>query len=108
MNDQSVTGKIRSGRLQEIWQGALDLFVKPECSGIDSSMRATIDSFQSLGLRAAIIIVGLGFGYFSSGYDIFGGYGFISLICGVFLVFFLVSSKYIREDARGSEQLKEN
>jgi predicted MFS family arabinose efflux permease len=75
---------------------------------IDSSMRATIDSFQSLGLRAAIIIVGLGFGYFSSGYDIFGGYGFISLICGVFLVFFLVSSKYIREDARGSEQLKEN
>ena len=64
---------------------------------IDSSMRATIDSFQSLGLRVMIIIVGLGFGFFSSRYDIFGGYGFIALICGVFLIYFLVSSKKIIE-----------
>jgi predicted MFS family arabinose efflux permease len=33
---------------------------------IDSSMRATIDSFQSLGLRSILIIVGLGFVFFSS------------------------------------------
>ena len=65
---------------------------------IDSSMRATIDSFQSLGLRTIIIIAGLGFGFFSSRYDIFGGYGFISFICGVFLVYFLSSSKYVIEE----------
>jgi len=54
------------------------------------------------------LITGVGFGYFSSGYGIFNGYGFISFICGVFFVFFLVSSKYVREDARESKQLKEN
>ncbi|NLY10734.1 MAG: MFS transporter [Firmicutes bacterium] len=64
---------------------------------IDSSMRATIDSFQSLGLRAILILVGLGFGYFSSRFDIFGGYGFISLVCFAFLVYFLVSSKGLGE-----------
>lgn len=65
---------------------------------IDSSMRATIDSFQSLGLRTMLIVVGLGFGFFSSRFDIFGGYGFISFICGVFLVYFLMSSKEIAEE----------
>jgi predicted MFS family arabinose efflux permease len=64
---------------------------------IDSSMRATIDSFQSLGLRSILIIVGLGFGFFSSRFDIFGGYGFISFICGVFFVYFLISSKDVIE-----------
>jgi len=64
---------------------------------IDSSMRATIDSFQSLGLRSVLIIVGLGFGFFSSRFDIFGGYGFISLICGVFFIYFLISSKNVIE-----------
>ena len=60
---------------------------------IDSSMRATIDSFQSLGLRAVLILVGLGFGYFSSRFDIFGGYGFIALVCFAFLIYFLASIK---------------
>jgi len=54
---------------------------------IDSSMRATIDSFQSLGLRAVLIAMGLGFGFLSSKFDIFGGYGFISSICGAFFVY---------------------
>ncbi len=77
--------------------------IEPLVSGylhhrIDSSMRATIDSFQSLGLRALGIIVGLGFGFFSSRFDIFGGYGFLSLSCGIFLVYFFISSRNIIEN----------
>jgi MFS family permease len=63
---------------------------------IDSSMRATIDSFQSLGLNAILVISGLGFGYFSSKYDVFGGYGFIAIICIVFFGYFYVASKETR------------
>jgi MFS family permease len=62
----------------------------------DSSMRATLDSFQSLGLRAVLVIVGLGFGYFSSRYEIFGGYGFIAVICAVFLVCFRIITKKVK------------
>jgi MFS family permease len=60
---------------------------------INSSMRATIDSFQSLGLNVVLIITGLGFGYFSSKFDVFGGYGFIACICAAFFVYFLIASK---------------
>ncbi|QGQ98087.1 MFS transporter [Paenibacillus psychroresistens] len=56
---------------------------------IDSSMRATMDSFQSLGLNAVTMLTGLGFGFFSSRFNIFGGYGFIAFICGLFFVYFL-------------------
>ncbi|MEH7239024.1 MFS transporter [Bacillus sp. JJ1562] len=71
--------------------------IEPIVSGylhhrMDSSMRATIDSFQSLGLNAVLILTGLGFGYFSTKFDIFGGFGFISLICGVFFLYFLFAS----------------
>jgi MFS family permease len=62
---------------------------------IDSSMRATMDSFQSLGLNAVTMITGLGFGFFSSRYEIFGGYGFIAATCGVFFVYFLIVSKKV-------------
>ena len=77
--------------------------IEPAAAGylhhrIDSSMRATIDSFQSLGLRAAIIITGLGFGYFSSEFNIYGGYGYISAVCLLFLVYFMVSSKNTIEE----------
>jgi hypothetical protein len=65
---------------------------------IDSTMRATIDSFQSLGLRAVAVIAGLGFGFISSKFDIFGGYGFIALICGTSLICFLTLSKVIVEE----------
>jgi MFS family permease len=58
-----------------------------------SSMRATIDSFQSLGENAVLMIIGLGFGFFSSRFDIFGGYGFIAIICSLFFVYFLIASK---------------
>lgn len=58
----------------------------------DSSMRATIDSFQSLGLNLLHLAAGLGFGYFSTRYDVFGGYGFIGLLCAVFLVWLVAAS----------------
>jgi MFS family permease len=64
---------------------------------IDSSMRATIDSFQSLGENLVNTLAGLGFGYFSSRYDVFGGYGFIALLCGVFLVWFIFASRKIEQ-----------
>lgn len=60
---------------------------------IDSSMRATIDSFQSLGLKAVTIVAGLGFGFFSARFDVFGGYGFIALLCSVYLFCYMVLSK---------------
>ncbi|KKI91563.1 MFS transporter [Bacillus sp. SA1-12] len=74
--------------------------IEPIVSGylhhrMDSSMRATIDSFQSLGLNSVLIMTGLGFGYFSSTLDIFGGFGFIGLICGGFFFYFLFASKQI-------------
>ncbi|TFE24520.1 MFS transporter [Cohnella luojiensis] len=60
---------------------------------IDSSMRATIDSFRSLGENALSIIVGLGFGYFSTQYDVFGSYGFIAFVCFAFLIWFIGASR---------------
>lgn len=64
---------------------------------IDSSMRATIDSFQSLGLNLVHMLAGLGFGYFSSKYDVFGGYGFIAVLCGAFLIWFIAASRNIAQ-----------
>jgi MFS family permease len=62
---------------------------------IDSGMRATIDSFQSLGENLVHIVAGLGFGYFSTRYDVFGGYGFIAFLCIAYLVWFVGASRKI-------------
>ncbi|MCA0757473.1 MFS transporter [Paenibacillus sp. N4] len=72
--------------------------VDPLASGylhhrIDSSMRATMDSFQSLGLYGVHSLIGLGFGYYSSKLDIFGGFGFIAVLCGAFFAYFWFASK---------------
>ncbi|TNJ64821.1 MFS transporter [Paenibacillus hemerocallicola] len=64
---------------------------------IDSGMRATIDSFQSLGENLVHIVAGLGFGYFSTRYDVFGGYGFIAFLCYAFLVWFVGASRKIEQ-----------
>ncbi|MBH5319973.1 MFS transporter [Paenibacillus sp. GSMTC-2017] len=76
--------------------------IEPLASGylhhrIDSTMRATMDSFQSLGQNVLKALTGLGFGYYSSKLDIFGGFGFIGMICGLYLVYFLAQSKKITE-----------
>ena len=62
-----------------------------------SSVRATLDSFQSLGLKGATILTGFGFGFVSSRFDVFGGAAFLAVICFGFLIFFAIASKRIEE-----------
>ncbi|MDQ6420003.1 MFS transporter [Paenibacillus sp. LHD-117] len=82
------------------WSGLIALFlvcmaagvIEPLAAGylhhrIDSTMRATLDSFQSLGLNAALVTTGIGFGYFASELDLFGGFGFIAAMAAAFLVY---------------------
>ncbi|OUS68646.1 MFS transporter [Paenibacillus sp. MY03] len=91
------------------WTGLIALFavcvaagvIEPLAAGylhhrIDSGMRATIDSFQSLGLNAALVATGIGFGYFASGMDLFGGFGFIGFVCAAFLLYLLAIARRIR------------
>lgn len=59
---------------------------------IPSAMRATMDSFQSLGENLVNTLAGLGFGYFAVKYDVFGGFGFIALLCFAFLIWFIGTS----------------
>ena len=110
-----ITGVFAAGFLcLSILQGYIGLaaiFLICLCSGVmepiiigylhhritDSSMRATIDSFQSLGENVVLSITGIGFGFFSTRFDIFGGYGFIAFICCVFFVYFSIVFKKIKE-----------
>ncbi|WP_222870989.1 MFS transporter [Paenibacillus methanolicus] len=52
----------------------------------DSSMRATIDSFQSLGLNAVLAASAIGFGLASAHFDVFGGYGFVGALCAAYAI----------------------
>ncbi|WP_082651733.1 MFS transporter [Gorillibacterium timonense] len=49
---------------------------------IDSSMRATAESFQSLGTKAATAAVGLGFGYFTDSMSLYAGFLFLGVLAG--------------------------
>ncbi|MBP1961546.1 MFS transporter [Paenibacillus aceris] len=64
---------------------------------IDSTMRATTDSFQSLGENVLNTFAGLGFGYFAARYDVFGGYGFLALLCFAFLIWFVRASCKVKQ-----------
>lgn len=68
--------------------------VDPVVSGylhqhVSSDIRATVDSFQSLGKRAIVLIVGLGFGYIATWFSVAVGFLFLSAICLLFLGTFL-------------------
>ncbi len=63
----------------------------------DNDMRATIESFQSLGLKGFTALTGIGFGYVSQRFDIFGGYGFAGIVCAAFLIYFIVASRKVTE-----------
>ncbi|ANE46957.1 MFS transporter [Paenibacillus swuensis] len=60
---------------------------------IDSSKRATMDSFQSLGENVMSIVAGLGFGYYATKYDVFGGYGFVAFLCLGCWMWFIAASR---------------
>lgn len=62
----------------------------------ESRIRATVESFQSLILRAVTIICGLLFGYFSTHFSIFTGFRVLAVISAAYSVyFFLVKKRFI-------------
>ena len=54
----------------------------------DSNIRATVESFSSLGLRLISILIGLVFGYISTQFSIFAGFALLSAICLVYFILF--------------------
>lgn len=59
----------------------------------DSSIRATVESFQSLALRLSTIICGLVFGYFSTNYSIFTGFKVLGAILAAYAVYYFLYSR---------------
>jgi MFS family permease len=64
----------------------------------ESKIRATVESFQSLVLRAATIICGLLFGYFSTKFSIFAGFRILGVILAVYAVYYFIRSKAFMAD----------
>lgn len=61
---------------------------------VKSCIRATVESFTSLGLRLISIAVGLIFGYIGTKFSIFIGFGFLGVICLIYLLFFILKSRH--------------
>lgn len=59
----------------------------------DSSIRATVESFASLGLRVAAMAIGGLFGLITAKYSIFAGFLLLGIVCAVYLVFFRFVAK---------------
>ncbi|WP_432663139.1 MFS transporter [Wukongibacter baidiensis] len=81
--------------------------IEPLVSGylhhkVESSYRATIESFQSLALRVATMGVGLVFGKISTELSIFEGFRFIGILSFIYLIYYVISQrKYL---SNGSSQ----
>lgn len=79
--------------------------IEPLVSGylhhkVDSSCRATIESFQSLAFRAATMVIGLIFGKISTVFSIFKGFRFIGVISFIYLIYYVISKrKYLSDDS---------
>lgn len=72
--------------------------IEPLVSGylhhrVESSYRATIESFQSLALRVFTMGVGLIFGKVATEFSIFKGFRFIGILCFTYLIYYIVSHK---------------
>ncbi len=59
----------------------------------ESHIRATVESFSSLGLRFISMLVGLLFGFVSAWFSIFAGFAVLSIICTGYLMIFRVYKK---------------
>jgi len=68
---------------------------------VSSSHRATVDSLQSLLLRLAVIAVGLAFGYVSTRYSIFTGFGLLGSILLVYAAYYSLFQHRLRENVLG-------
>ncbi len=64
---------------------------------IEGPMRATIDSFRSLADNGVATAIGLGFGWSAARWDVFGGYGFLAVVCAAFLLYFLPAAGRLKE-----------
>ena len=53
----------------------------------ESHVRATAESFSSLGLRVVSALSGLAFGYLSTQFSIYMGFAFLALLCGLYVLF---------------------
>jgi len=65
----------------------------------ESSVRATTESFASLGLRLLSMPVGLVFGYVSERYSIFAGFLPLAAICAAWLLIFIYVKRRVLEKA---------
>ena len=64
---------------------------------IESNIRATVESFSSLGLRVISIIIGLFFGYISTKYSIFAGFLILAVISfGYLIIYKIIFVKFFR------------
>jgi MFS family permease len=61
----------------------------------ESAVRATAESFSSLGLRAVSVGVGLIFGYASSSWSVFAGFLALSAVCSLYLAVFRFALKKV-------------
>lgn len=64
----------------------------------ESHIRATAESFCSLGLRLISILTGLAFGYISTKFSVFSGFLAIGIICAAYSAFFLIRHKAIKSE----------
>ena len=64
----------------------------------ESHIRATVESFSSLGLRVISVGVGLLFGYVSTYFSIFAGFMSLSAVCLLYFGFYLA---FARRESRG-------
>ena len=85
---------------------AIDGIVDPLVIGYlhhhtESHIRATVESFSSLGLRVVSVGVGLLFGYISSEYSIFAGFLMLSGLCfGYLLIFRIAGKRHFHKNGR--------
>ncbi len=65
----------------------------------ESHIRATVESFSSLGLRFFSTLVGLLFGFVSTKFSVFAGFLVLAIICVVYLLFYILYGKIFKSSS---------